>query len=84
MPCQQVFPLQVRSQAIALATIVNFGSNFLVSLALPVLQTRAGLAPTFALFAGLGVAALAFIYEMVPETKGKTLEEIEEMWSERQ
>jgi len=78
--CGEVFPLAVRSQAIALATMVNFGANFLVSLALPAVQEELGLGGTFALFAGLSVAALAFVAAAVPETKGRTLEEIERMW----
>ena len=76
----EVFPLAVRSSAIALATLVNFGSNFGVSLFLPSLQDGIGMQATYALFALIGVGAVAYIYNNVPETKGKTLEEIEELW----
>ena len=40
--CGEVFPLRVRGQAIALATLTNFGSNFAVSLVLPSLQETYG------------------------------------------
>jgi hypothetical protein len=76
----EVFPLAVRSQAIALASLVNFGSNFGVSLVLPSLQTGVGMQGTYALFGVIGAGAVAYIYRNVPETKGKTLEEIEEIW----
>lgn len=72
--------LQVRSQALALATFVNFASNFGVSLVLPTLQESFGMQATYALFAAIGVAAVANIYYNVPETKNKTLEQIEAIW----
>ncbi|GBF98053.1 D-xylose-proton symporter-like chloroplastic [Raphidocelis subcapitata] len=77
----EVFPLAVRSQAIALAAVLNYGSNFGVSLALPSVEAGIGLPATYLGFAAVGVVALASIYFTVPETKGKTLEEIEAMWS---
>jgi len=77
---QQVFPLTVRSQAIAMAAVLNYGSNFGVSLALPSVETAVGLPATYAGFASVAVLALLSIYFTVPETKGKTLEEIEAMW----
>ncbi|GAX84592.1 hypothetical protein CEUSTIGMA_g12013.t1 [Chlamydomonas eustigma] len=76
----EIFPLEVRSQAIAVATVTNFGSNFMVSLILPGMQNSFGLSATYQCFAAVGVIALASIYFTVPETKGKTLEEIEAMW----
>lgn len=76
----EVFPLDVRGPAVALATFVNFGTNFLVSLVLPVVQTSLGLGTTYFIFAALGVAAFASIFFTVVETKGKSLEEIEALW----
>lgn len=78
----EIFPLSVRGQAAAFATFTNFGSNFLVSLVLPTLEDTAGLGATYLLFAGIGVIALGSIYATVPETKGKTLEEIEALWDD--
>jgi Sugar (and other) transporter len=51
----ELFPLSVRGQALALATLTNFGSNFIVSLALPSLQETLGLGYTYMAFAGIGV-----------------------------
>lgn len=76
----EVFPLAVRSQALALATFVNFASNFGVSLVLPTVQEVFGMQLTYATFAAIGVAAVANVYYNVPETKNKTLEQIEALW----
>ena len=81
----EVFPLEVRGQAVALAVQANFASNMLVSFLFPVAQTglKALLGSTwyltvlFGIFAVLDLYALHFINRNVPETKGMTLEEIE-------
>jgi len=55
-----------------------------VSLVLPSLQAGIGPGYTYLVFASVSVAAVATIYSLVPETKGKTLEEIESMWKRPQ
>ena len=72
--------MSVRGSALALATITNFASNFLVSLCLPSLQETLGPSGLYFAFAGVGVFALITIQAIVPETKGKSLEEIERLW----
>jgi len=73
----ELFPLRVRSKAIGFSTMLNFGTNWVVTLALPSVQAAVGTGPTFLAFGCIGCVALATIYSIVPETKGKTLEEIE-------
>ncbi len=51
-----------------------------MSLVLPTVQDTLGLGTTYAVFAGIGVISLVTIYNIVPETRGKTLEEIEALW----
>ena len=51
-----------------------------VSLALPSVQGNLGPGYTYLIFAAVGVVAVAVIYTTVPETKGRTLEEIERSW----
>lgn len=51
-----------------------------VSLVLPSVQDGIGPGYTYILFAAISIAAYVTIYSIVPETKGKTLEEIESMW----
>jgi sugar porter (SP) family MFS transporter len=76
----ELFPLGRRGAAIAAAVLTNFGTNALVSLALPQLQSALGPSATYASFAAMGVVAVAVINAIVPETRGKTLEEIEQLW----
>jgi sugar porter (SP) family MFS transporter len=74
----EIFPLRVRSPAMAISTVGNWTSNFLVSsffLTAVSAITRQG---TFWLYAGLGVLALLFFVFRVPETKGRSLEQIAE------
>jgi hypothetical protein len=59
------------------ATLTNFASNYLVALYLPTMIASYGQAGTYYVFSVMGVIALASVYLTVPETKGKSLEEIE-------
>jgi hypothetical protein len=61
----------------ALATMVNWTFNFLVSCFFLQLTMAIGKAGTFRLYAGFGVAAVVFFWHWLPETKGRSLEEIE-------
>lgn len=73
----EIYPLRIRGTAMSVASIANWGSNFLVALTFPVLLATFGGAGSFWLFAALGIVAWFFVYFRVPETKGRSLEEIE-------
>ena len=73
----EIYPLRIRGTAMSVASIANWGSNFLMALTFPVLLATLGGAGSFWLFAALGIVAWIFVYFRVPETKGRTLEEIE-------
>ncbi len=73
----EIFPLAVRGRGMSVATVANWGSNFAVTLVFPILTAALGSAPVFLIFAGLSVLALLFTWGAVPETKGRSLEEIE-------
>lgn len=73
----EVFPARARSKMVGMATTLNFGSNALVAAALPTVQETIGQSATFYAFGAIAVMALAFVAKGVPETAGKTLEEIE-------
>ena len=73
----EIYPLRIRGTAMSVASIANWGSNFVVALLFPVLLAALGGATLFWVFAAIGIAAWVFIYFQVPETKNRTLEEIE-------
>ena len=65
-----------------MAAAVNWGAAFIVSVTFLSLIDAIGEVATFLLFAVLCVAAFVWIKAKVPETKGKSLEEIQEVWAE--
>ena len=73
----EIYPLSVRGSAMGAVTVANWGANLVVSLTFPMLTANLGNASTFWLFGVCSLAALAFTYRFVPETKGRSLEAIE-------
>jgi sugar porter (SP) family MFS transporter len=76
----EIYPYRNRPQAVAVSTAANWGANFVVSLTFPLMQAHLGSSTTFWTYAGLGVLTFVFVWLRVPETKGKTLEEISALW----
>jgi MFS transporter, SP family, galactose:H+ symporter len=79
----ELYPLEVRGRGTALVVMVQWIANLAVSLTFLLLIHAIGKPATFWLYAGLCVAAFVFTAFAVPETKGKTLEEIEAYWRSR-
>lgn len=85
----EIFPNKIRGRAMSIAVAMMWISNYLVSWTFPMLDRSTSLTNTFhhgfaywvyglmAIFAGL------FMWKMVPETKGRTLEQMEKLWSEK-
>ena len=73
----EVLPLNVRGTAMGVATFLHWGANFAVAQTFPVLLAAFGAGAVFLGYAGIGLAALAFVVLLVSETKGRSLEEIE-------
>ncbi|MFI6576870.1 sugar porter family MFS transporter [Nocardiopsis sp. NPDC050513] len=74
----EIFPLKIRSFAMGVCVFALWIANAGVAFGFPPLVSAVGIAPTFFVFAGLGVFALIFIATSVPETRGVTLEEFED------
>ncbi len=79
----EIFPLKVRGSAMAVATVLLWGANFVVSLSFPVLLEALGLGWLFLGYALIGLVALLFVRYFVTETKGRSLEKIESDLRER-
>jgi sugar porter (SP) family MFS transporter len=74
----EIFPLALRGRAMSLATVANWGFNLIVAVTFLDLVGALGSAGAFLVYAVLSVAALCFVALMVPETKGRSLEQIED------
>jgi sugar porter (SP) family MFS transporter len=79
----EIYPLRVRGIAEGTAAGVNWASNFVVSFTFLTLIEVLGPSMTFWVYALLAVASWLFAYYLVPETKGRTLEEIEHSFRHR-
>ena len=80
----EIYPLKVRGLAEGTAATFNWASNLIVSLTFLTLLEKLGPGSTFALYALFSVASWLFAYYFVPETKGRTLEQIEAFWRARE
>ena len=80
----EIFPNAVRGRAMALATLSLWVANFFVGQLTPVMlkSTSWGPAATFWTFALLCSPALWLTWKLIPETKGKSLEQIEKHWKQ--
>jgi MFS transporter, SP family, galactose:H+ symporter len=76
----EIFPTRVRAAGASISSFANWSANFLVSVTFLSLIGAVGAPVTFWLFACMGVLAFIFSWKLVPETKGKSLEQIEHYW----
>ena len=76
----EIYPNRVRGRAMAVATAVNWFAAFLVAQFFLSLVDAIGESTTFFMFSALCIVTYAFVHRWVPETKGKSLEEIQERW----
>ena len=83
----EIFPTKIRGRAMGIATLCLWAANAVVSQTFPMMDDKnAWLAQTFHrafpfwLYGFFCIMMIGFVYFVVPETKGKTLEEIESFW----
>jgi len=82
----EIFPNKIRGKALAIAVAAQWISNYLVSLTFPMMNDNSYLTEMFNhgfaywVYGIMSMIAILFIKKYVPETKGKTLEEMESLW----
>jgi sugar porter (SP) family MFS transporter len=76
----EIYPLRVRGAAMSAVTVTNWAMNLGVAVTFLTLVGVLGQGGTFWLYGAIAVAAWVFFYLLVPETKGKSLEQIEAHW----
>ncbi|XP_069128335.1 solute carrier family 2, facilitated glucose transporter member 12-like [Argopecten irradians] len=72
----EIFPSSLKGRAIGITTVLNWGTNMVVSSAFLSVIGELGVSLTFFLFSLICVISIGFIFLFVPETKGRTLEQI--------
>ena len=78
----EIFPNRIRGKAMAVATAFNWGAAFVVSASFLSIMNAIGEATTFFIFAALCIICLLWVRAKVPETRGKSLEQIQASWGE--
>jgi len=73
----EIFPNRIRGAAMAVATVSLWLASFLLTYTFPLLNNAFGASGTFWLYGIISIAGFVFILKKLPETKGKSLEEIE-------
>ena len=75
----EIFPNTIRSQAVAIAVAMQWVANFLVSSTFPSLSAWS-VGGTYLIYAIMALLSIVFVWKFVPETKGKTLEDMSALW----
>jgi sugar porter (SP) family MFS transporter len=74
----EIFPLQIRGAGAGVSSLSNWVANFIVALLFPILIAAIGETPVFWGLGVICILSMAFVYFLVPETMGRSLEDIEE------
>ena len=72
------YPLTIRGAAMSVATIANWAANFVVTISFLSIKNAIGGMGVFLLFGALTLVALLYFWREVPETKGRSLQELEQ------
>ncbi len=80
--CAEIFPNKVRGRAMSVASFTVWASCYIVAQTFPILNDSPHVGPalTFWIYSGISLLAFLMVLALVPETKGRTLEEIEQYW----
>jgi SP family arabinose:H+ symporter-like MFS transporter len=76
----EIFPTHIRGRGMAVSTLTLFIGSTVVTQTYPMLREGVGIGNTFFLYGLCMIPAVMFVWKKIPETKGKTLEEIQKHW----
>lgn len=75
----EIFPNRIRGQAVAIAVAAQWAANYFISSTYPsMMEFSSGL--TYIFYGVMSILSALFVWKMVPETKGKSLEQMEDVW----
>ncbi|MFW6290404.1 MAG: D-xylose transporter XylE [Mariniphaga sp.] len=75
----EIFPNKIRGKAVAIAVAAQWAANYFISSTYPAMMEFSG-GFTYGFYGLMSILSLIFVWKIVPETKGKTLEEMEGLW----
>ncbi|PEZ76310.1 D-xylose transporter XylE [Bacillus sp. AFS017274] len=75
----EIFPNKIRGRAVAIAVAAQWAANYFISSTYPMMMEYSG-GLTYGFYGLMSVISALFVWKMVPETKGKTLEQLENIW----
>ena len=78
----EIFPNKIRGQAVAVAVAAQWAANYFISSTYPMMMEYSG-ALTYGFYGVMSVLSALFVWKWVPETKGKTLEQMDALWRSR-
>ncbi|WP_299987520.1 D-xylose transporter XylE [uncultured Pontibacter sp.] len=76
----EIFPNKIRGKAVAVAVAAQWAANYFISSTYPSMMEFSG-AFTYGFYGVMSVLSLLFVWKMVPETKNKSLEEMQALWT---
>jgi len=79
----EIFPTKIRGRAMSVAILVLWIACYVLSQTFPMLLDAIGASGTFGIYAGVSILCVLFVAIVIPETKGRSLEEIESSWMRR-
>ncbi len=75
----EIFPNKIRGRAVAIAVAFQWAANYFISSTYPAMMEFSG-AMTYGFYGAMSILSAIFVWRMIPETKGKTLEDLEKLW----
>ena len=78
----EIFPNKIRGQAVAIAVAAQWTANYFISSTYPPMMEYSG-ALTYGFYGVMAILSAIFVWKMVPETKGQTLEALEKVWEKK-
>jgi SP family xylose:H+ symportor-like MFS transporter len=75
----EIFPNKIRGRAVAIAVAFQWAANYFISSTYPAMMEFSG-AMTYGFYGVMSILSAIFVWKMIPETKGKTLEDLEKLW----
>lgn len=78
----EIFPTRIRGRAVAIATLAVWVTDGVYNQIFPMARNSLGMAGSFFIFAAVLIPQFFFIWKVMPETKGRSLEQIERSWSQ--